>query len=547
MFLTVLNYIGVTLFAIFFFSLCIFIHELGHFLVAKWRKLHINAFSLGFKKIWGITYKGVEYRIGCLPFGGYVDIPQLEPTEEIKDQDGNPLPPIKPIDRILTAFAGPFANILMGFFLGIFIWIFGVPQDTPKMRSIEVAMVEAGSPEEKAGLQKGDIITEINGKSFYSTWNEVVTKILLHTGEVTLTVKRGDKNLNITYLPAPNPKRMPDEKLAYPFFEPNLPVVLYPEEGSPAAKAGIKADDRVIAINGVPLNDYTQFVEVVSAGKKMDMTVERNGTAVEIKNIEPVKTGQGDFRIGIRFDQDLKIAEIMKNTPAEKAGLKTGDIISSIDSKKLDSTLDAISIINNSMGKKLKMEVLRNGKTEKIELAPVFVDFYSIGVMLVHRNYPSPWNQFVSVIDMSVRTLKGVFSKKSTIGIKNFSGPANIVRIIIITAYHGLYSQTLYLVVMITFSLGLLNLLPLPVLDGGHISMAVVETIIRRPLPHELVRPVTIFFAALLVCLMLFITVFDMKRVYSGFRPKAEPVPASIEKQTTETPAKADEKQTKKP
>ena len=549
MFFTVLNYIGVTLFALFFFSLCIFVHELGHFLVAKWRKLHINAFSIGFKKIWGVTYKGVEYRIGCLPFGGYVDIPQLEPTEEIKDQEGNPLPPIKPIDRILTAFAGPLANILMGFFLATFIWIYGVPQDTPKMRSFEVAIVEEGSPEEKAGLAKGDIINSINGKSFYSTWNEVVTKILLHTGEVTLGVKRGGKNISITYLPAANPKKMPDEKLAYPFFEPRIPVVLYPEKDSPAEKAGIKAEDRVISINGSPIDDYEQFNELVTNGdgKPLNITVDRNGKSLEFKNIAPEEIGTGSYKIGIIFSKSISIVDVLKNSPAAKAGLKEGDIMLAINSKKLNSVDEAISIIGESKDKKLRIDVRRNGKTETLSITPELRHFYTIGVMLVHRNYPSPWNQFVSVIDMSIRTVKGMFSKKSTIGVRNLSGPVGILRVIIVTAYHGLYSQTFYLVVMITFSLGLINLLPLPVLDGGHISMAIVETIIRRPLPHELVRPVTILFVVLLIGLMAFITIFDMKRVYNGLKPKVQNVPAAVENQDKPELPKPDEKQTQKP
>lgn len=545
MFLTVLNYIGVSLFAIFFFSLCIFIHELGHFLVAKWRKLHINAFSIGFKKIWGFTYKGVEYRIGCLPFGGYVDIPQLEPTEEIKDQEGTPLPPIKPIDRILTAFAGPLANILMGFFFATFIWIFGVPQDTPKMRSFEVAVVEAGSPEAKAGLQKGDIVTSINGKSFYGTWNDIVTKIVLHTGKVTLGIKRDGKTLSITYRPVENPQRMPEEKLAYPFFEPKLPVVLYPEKDSPAEKAGIKADDRVIFINGTPINDYEQFSRMIDKAKPMDITVDRNGKDVLVKNVIPQECKTDSYKIGILFDHEtLKIAEAMKNTPAEKAGLKAGDLLISINSKKLSSIDEAIETIGAAKGKTLKIDVLRQGKNETLSIKPELLTYYSIGVMFVHRNYPSPWNQFVSVIDMSVRTIKGMMSKENTIGFKNLSGPLGILRVLIKTAYRGLYSHMFYLMVMITFSLGLINLLPLPVLDGGHISMAIVETIIRRPLPHELVRPVTILFMILLIGLMALITIHDAKKSYNDLRGKFKQAQGEYSAEAT---AKPDEKQTQKP
>ena len=91
-FTQILTIIGSALFMIFFFGMCIFIHELGHFLAAKWRGLHVIAFSIGFRKIWGYRWRGVEYRIGWIPFGGYVEIPQIDAVEEAKDENGKVLP-----------------------------------------------------------------------------------------------------------------------------------------------------------------------------------------------------------------------------------------------------------------------------------------------------------------------------------------------------------------------------------------------------------------------------------------------------------------------
>ena len=84
--------IGAVAFMVFFFGFCIFIHELGHFLAAKWRGLHVIAFSIGFRKIWSKKIGGVEYRIGWIPFGGYVEIPQVDASGEALDEDGKPLP-----------------------------------------------------------------------------------------------------------------------------------------------------------------------------------------------------------------------------------------------------------------------------------------------------------------------------------------------------------------------------------------------------------------------------------------------------------------------
>ncbi len=146
MFWEILRIVGAVVFAIFFLGMCVFVHELGHFLVAKWRGLHIIAFSLGFKKAWGKKINGVDYRIGWIPAGGYVDLPQIDTTDVAKDEDGNELPPAKPLDRLLTAAAGPVFNILFGLLLGCVVWYFGMPAETPRYESMVVESLIVDSP-----------------------------------------------------------------------------------------------------------------------------------------------------------------------------------------------------------------------------------------------------------------------------------------------------------------------------------------------------------------------------------------------------------------
>ena len=172
--LSTLGVAGSVLFVVFFFGMCIFVHELGHFLAARWRGLHVDAFSIGFKKVWAKKINGVEYRIGCLPLGGYVELPQVDSSEETPHAaDGTELPRAKPLDRILTAAAGPIFNILFGLALGCVVWWWGIPQDTPKMRTIEVAVINPDSPEYRAGLRAGDQIVKLNGKPFFLSWKNV--------------------------------------------------------------------------------------------------------------------------------------------------------------------------------------------------------------------------------------------------------------------------------------------------------------------------------------------------------------------------------------
>ena len=307
-----LTIVGSAIFMVFFFGLCIFVHELGHFLVAKWRGFHVIAFSIGFRKIWSRTYKGVEYRIGWIPFGGYVDIPQIDSTEPPKDEKGNPLPKGKPLDRILAAVAGPLFNVLFGFFLAVFVWIGGIPEESPKLSQIEVATIETDSPEYRAGLREGDRIVKLNGKSFHKTWREFVVEILTIIGDVTLEVERDGKTVEVTYRPIVNKAVNPVDEIAYPFFRPKLPLRLYPAAGSPAAKAGVRAGDEVIAANGKKIagfDDLDLFL-MMNSDKPFSLTVKRDGKLVDISNIVPepmtIENRNGVYRMGLWASPSLR-------------------------------------------------------------------------------------------------------------------------------------------------------------------------------------------------------------------------------------------------
>ena len=248
-----------------FFGLCIIVHEFGHFIVARFCGLHVEAFSVGFKKIWGKKINGVEYRIGCIPCGGYVDLPQIDSTtDEITDSAGNPLPHAEPWKRIATAFAGPLFNIIFGFALGVVIWLVGLPQpDTDQYTEFTVRDVPEDCPEYRAGLREGDRIVKLNGSAFEMSWNDFAQRIMLNDDnvkQVTLEIVRDGKTSEISYTPEPNDLLMPGEKVMMPFFQPELHVYVLPLYGSPAKKAGIRAEDRVTAVDGKPVNGADELI-----------------------------------------------------------------------------------------------------------------------------------------------------------------------------------------------------------------------------------------------------------------------------------------------
>src|SRR6185295_17734709 len=162
--MSILKVIFIALEVLLLFNLLIFVHELGHFLAARWRGLKIDRFAIWFgKPIWKTKINGVEYALGSIPAGGYVSLPQMATMEAIEgkgESSGKPLPPISPLDKIIVAFAGPLFSLLLGFIFAVIVWQVGKPDgDDTTM----VGWVDPNGPAWNAGLRPGDIITEIDG------------------------------------------------------------------------------------------------------------------------------------------------------------------------------------------------------------------------------------------------------------------------------------------------------------------------------------------------------------------------------------------------
>src|SRR5437868_13933039 len=149
------------------FNLLIVVHEVGHFLAARWRGLYIEKFGIWFgKPLWKKTIGGVQYSLGSLPFGGFVALPQLAPMDIIEgkaDVDRAQLPPVSAIDKIIVAVAGPFFSVLLAFVIAALIWVVGYPVSEADTTTT-IGYILPDSPAVKAGLQPGDKILEVDGK-----------------------------------------------------------------------------------------------------------------------------------------------------------------------------------------------------------------------------------------------------------------------------------------------------------------------------------------------------------------------------------------------
>ena len=564
MFWEILRIVGAVVFAIFFLGMCVFVHELGHFLVAKWRGLHIIAFSLGFKKAWGKKINGVDYRIGWIPAGGYVDLPQIDTTDVAKDEDGNELPPAKPLDRLLTAAAGPVFNILFGLLLGCVVWYFGMPAETPRYESMVVESLIVDSPEYRAGLRPGDEIVKFNGENFNYTWNDLKKEIMLAIGEVTLTVNRNGETLEITYQPTPNPYVAPElrrENIAIPFFEPKVPLAVRPMEDSPAERAGIINGDELVSVNGIELKDFSQLAFFVAEHGANELTLAvKRGKEIKTFTLVPEKLAlnpaapDGEWNSGFLIydnpeDKSVKVGFVVAGSPADKAGITEGDTIIDIDGQPVSGAVGLFEKIAGAGGVEHQLKIKRGGETFDVTVTPVKLGVYGVGVQLGMLEYPSPFRQFAYVWEMSFRSLRNISislanklnltEQQSTVSARKLSGPLGIVSMMYKTAHYSLITG-IYFVVFVSFALAIFNLLPLPVLDGGHIFFAAIELIFRHPVPKWLVKNLSLIFIVLLFSAMALLTMLDVMRLVPPEEVELkEPVIVSID--NPEPPADAAE------
>ena len=443
------------LLVLFFFGFCIFIHELGHLLAALYCGLHVERFSVGFgKAIYKRRYRNIDFIIGWIPFGGYVALPQLEPSDSPHTHDGQALPAVEPWKRMITAVAGPLFNILFGFVLASIIWVVGMP-GRAAVESVRIGYIPETytdsngriqeTPEYQAGFQAGDQIVAINGKKLKKGWEDIHYAILYaKSPHIDLEILRDGQAKTIHYSPVEHPDK---EGLWFTFIEPYEPIkILKVLPDSPADRAGLKVDDRILELNGKRVVNRAILIEGIQAAKDkpVSLEIERDGREENIQNIRPTLMnieGKDIYAIGIAFQA---IQELV----------------------------------------------------------------------IVH---PTPWELFTSILGHTYKTLLSLFNPNNPISPKHMSGPVGIVNVLFSLFYHNII-QGIWLVVLITFNLAVLNLLPIPVLDGGHILQGAIEICIRRRLPTRLVVSLQYTFAVLLISFMLYVSYYDLRRLPDTFR-----------------------------
>ena len=311
-------------------SFLVTIHELGHFLVAKWNNVKVNTFSIGFgKKLIRYRHGETEYCISAIPFGGYVAMAGENP-DTLKDgqvPDERDFVAKSVGARASIAFAGPFINIVFAFILLMILYMVGVEE--PATNDLIVGFVAKDSPALAAGIQPGDTVTEINGKPTQG-WDDFREQIGVSLGaSVPLTVHRGGEPLTITVVP---------EELIVPaqdstgseialgigdigIYPRNRVIVrLPPVAGSAAEKAGLAVGDTIFEINGEHISRYEEVVRIIdgSKGETVNVTVIRNGDTLT-KALTPAYNEEYKrYMVGIQMGYVLfRETKIVRRGPVE--------------------------------------------------------------------------------------------------------------------------------------------------------------------------------------------------------------------------------------
>ena len=427
----------------------IFIHELGHFLIARKCGVTVEKFSIGFgPKIIGFKSGGTEYLIAAIPLGGYVKMKGEDPQEELPDTQGS-FSAATVYQRLAIAFGGPLFNILFAITIYVCVYMVGIPTS-----GTDVGKVHENSPALAAGLQTGDRIIEIDGEKILY-WRQL---------------------LNIVH-------NAPDKTMEFVIERDSKTIITIPITPEAKEVANLFGDKKTVGLIGI----------------------ERMGR---------------------------RIAIIKPGSPADIAGLKVGDDILSIDGVEIKGFSDLKTAALDKPGQELSFHILRNGQKQIIKVTPElktspnlkgndvssgYLGFGISGVMVteqysffgaIQRGLEETW-EWTYVIGTSIKKLI-----TGSISPKNIGGPIQIFQAYGDHAEQGIL-DFIMLTALLSINLGILNLLPIPVLDGGHILFFLIEIVKGKPISEsnrERAAQVGLF---MLLSLMVFAFYNDIMRVFN--------------------------------
>lgn len=504
------------------------IHELGHFTAAKLLDFKVLRFSVGFgRPLWRVARGETEYQIALIPLGGYVRILGEDADDNVSESERGRSFQAKPLwQRLIVVFAGPAANLILPVF--IYFVLFAGHTEMP---AATVGDVLPGEPAAVAGIRPGDRVLAVDGDSV-RYWEELEQVVKRNIGqELHFKLQRGDREFEKYIVPVEQVARTRDGRATTQGFigitqAPFLPQVGVIDPASPAARAGLRTGDLIVSVDGDAVDSWTALRPKLSRGARRASMVYLRGEVIPgvanaklfaayFADLVPAPrfdaSGQRSFYTGLE-PAEMFVAHIEAGSPADLAGLRPGDLITQVDGESIAHWMTLDNRLQSRPDHTFRITWQRSQgdtvETQSADLTQVWrkqLDEYGHTVERLVFGARSDFERgraeltpiqgrffyaITRAVERTGETVGAMVSGFSSIlrghaPSDSVGGPLMMYRVASVSGHKG-WDSFLLMLALISVNLGLINLLPVPVLDGGHILMFAVEAVMRRPLSPKI-------------------------------------------------------------